>query len=624
MSDEPAPDDDKTRLSGPPDPAVTVLSDRPRASAAPAEIVPPGTLINNNYRIIELVSAGGMGEVYRGENIFTGDPVAIKIILPALARDRAVIDLFMREARVLVQLRDDAIVHYHNFVLDQGLGRYCLIMEFVAGQHLLDRLKTGGPLSSIQAVQLLRRIGGGLARAHARGVIHRDLSPDNVILRDDSPVEAVLIDFGIAYLAQQEDGLGGRFAGKYRYVAPEQLAGGEAQTGPRTDIYSLALLIAATLRGEPLPMGSTAIEAVATRQAVPDLSGIPHDLFPLLQYMLQPDPAQRPADLVTVLRALDDPALIPSRFRLPLWTTDAPAEVAGNVVTTGALSLPQTSAPDSSSPFPVSWGGDVPVAAAPPPARRRVWPLAIPALLTVIAAAYALTREQPDAPDIPPLEIAQPAGLSPRDPTTREGFLASYPLPACTLATRLTFGPDTGTIRILSPQDYDPEDLAAAYQNAFGATPAVQTRIIASGICAAVDFLAELSGRGGPTPVLHVVTEHSDTGTQIVGRITGADNRSLWLTLATPDGELHDLTRQITNAPGADPSFGFALTGVAGDAATYLLIAMTTETPLPEIATLPSIARAETALSAVTAGLIQTGNAPGISYSLIGSAEDGG
>src|SRR5690606_26456588 len=115
--------------------------------------------------------------------------------------------MFRREARVLVQLRDEAIVRYHNFVLDGGLNRYCLIMEFVEGRHLGTRVKEDGPLPDEAAIMLFNRLARGLERAHARGVTHRDLSPDNVILRDDKIDEAVLIDFGIARSTEFGDGL---------------------------------------------------------------------------------------------------------------------------------------------------------------------------------------------------------------------------------------------------------------------------------------------------------------------------------------------------------------------------------------------------------------------------------
>src|SRR5690606_38921467 len=207
--------------------------------------VSPGVLINNNYRVQSLISAGGMGEVYRGENAFTGDPVAIKIVLPELARDPEIVSLFKREARILGQLTDDAIVRYHNFVLDTDLNRYCLVMEFINGTHLWDYVDQHGPMVEAEALALMRRMATGLGKAHARGVTHRDLSPDNVILRGGRIEDAVLIDFGIARSDELGEGvLAGRFAGKLKYIAPEQLGHFGGRVGPHTDIYSMALMVA--------------------------------------------------------------------------------------------------------------------------------------------------------------------------------------------------------------------------------------------------------------------------------------------------------------------------------------------------------------------------------------------
>ena len=160
--------------------------------------VPIGTLINNNYKIEQLISAGGMGEVFRGTNVFSGDSVAIKIVLQSLAHDPKVAALFKREAKVLCQLADQAIVRYYNFVHDAALDRFCLIMEFIDGLPLSDHVRGSGPLPLAEAKRLLKRLALGLERAHKMEVVHRDLSPDNVMLKGGTIDDAVLIDFGIA------------------------------------------------------------------------------------------------------------------------------------------------------------------------------------------------------------------------------------------------------------------------------------------------------------------------------------------------------------------------------------------------------------------------------------------
>ncbi len=457
--DDPEGAAERTVIAEPPASAERTIIETKSPVAAPAKnkaprLVEPGTLINNNYRILSLVSAGGMGEVYRAENVFTGDPVAVKVILPGLANDESVLDLFRREARVLVQLRDEAIVRYHNFVLDQGLGRYCLIMEYVDGRHLGKRLKEDGPLPEPEVIALIRRIGAGLHHAHASGVTHRDLSPDNVILRDDRIDEAVLIDFGIARSTELGDGLAGRFAGKFKYIAPEQLGHAGGEIGPRTDIYGMALLVAAILRGSALEMGDSVVSASLARQAIPDLGGISHRLFPLLQHMLEPAPADRPLDMGVVLRMLDEPSLKPARYRVPLWIeredTDTPAEEEDG----------------STSPFAAYVAPPEPEPVAAPPARRRPMALLLAGAGALVLAGLGgwLALRPADAPPPDDATPAQPAELAARNTSTREGFLAAQPLPDCTLAERIGSGPNAGMIALLSPQgDFDGAPLAAAY-----------------------------------------------------------------------------------------------------------------------------------------------------------------
>src|SRR3954454_18156372 len=142
-----------------------------------------GVRLNETYEINESIASGAMGEVYRGHNIETGEPVAVKTVLPELARDEAIFALFKKEGTILGRLNHDAIVRYYSFSRDPKIGRPYLVMEFVAGQSLADRM-ISAPLSRNDARMLFVRVAEGLALAHKAGVIHRDLSPDNIILRD--------------------------------------------------------------------------------------------------------------------------------------------------------------------------------------------------------------------------------------------------------------------------------------------------------------------------------------------------------------------------------------------------------------------------------------------------------
>ena len=273
---------------------------RPRAGVVHG--IAPGTLLVNTYEVERLLGGGGMGEVYLARHTGLGTRHAIKVIRPAMALEQAVMELFYREARVLRGVRHDAVVSYDGFVRDEQ-GRDYLVMEYVEGPSLGERLRRG-PLSPAEVVQLRDRLAAGLAEAHRCGAVHRDISPDNVILPWERIAAAKLIDFGVCKLTDpgQETIIGASFAGKYRYASPEQLGLYGGVVDARSDIYSLGLILAAAAQGRPLDMGDSLEGALRSRQRVPDLSGVPEGLRGWLEAMLQPDPARRPATLEALLQ----------------------------------------------------------------------------------------------------------------------------------------------------------------------------------------------------------------------------------------------------------------------------------------------------------------------------------
>lgn len=284
------------------------------SGSRPTTAVTAGTRIIGTYEIERLINTGGMGEVYRGRNIHNGEPVAIKIVLPHLANDEMIVSLFQKEAKVLGRLFHEAIVRYHVFTNDPEIGRPCIVMEFVEGTSMNEIVKKGPmPLEDVKV--LLRRLAGALDKAHTVGVVHRDLSPDNVILEDGQVSHAKIIDFGIAKSSMKGDAtlLQGQFAGKFSYVAPEQLGAFGGTVDGRTDIYSLGLMMVAVCQGRVLNMGKSIVEAVRARGGVPDLSGVYPELRPLLEHMLEPNPENRPATMAQVARLVDHPEEIPGR-----------------------------------------------------------------------------------------------------------------------------------------------------------------------------------------------------------------------------------------------------------------------------------------------------------------------
>src|SRR5262244_1052109 len=185
----------------------------------PASTIAPGQLLGHTYRIESLLARGGMGEVYRARHAELNTEHAIKIILPELASDPRIVDLFRREAAILRNIRNEAVVGYDGVFRDEN-GRLYLVMEFVDGPSL-SKVMRQGPLPPATMRQLRARLMDGLAAAHDKGVIHRDLSPDNVILPAGDVSKAKIIDFGISKVADPaaKTILGDDFAGKYSFVS---------------------------------------------------------------------------------------------------------------------------------------------------------------------------------------------------------------------------------------------------------------------------------------------------------------------------------------------------------------------------------------------------------------------
>ena len=179
----------------------------------------------------------------------------------------------------------------------------------------------------------------GLEAAHARNIVHRDLSPDNIILRDGDPAQAVIIDFGIAKDTNPgaETIVGGEFAGKYAYAAPEQLSG---KTDRRTDIYSLGALLLANFRGNKAQAGANLLEVVESKKKPLDTEGVPEPLKSILDKMTAPNPDDRYQSAGEVLRALSSARLGSSGAAPEADPDDA------------TVIMPRTKAPEAETPTP--------------------------------------------------------------------------------------------------------------------------------------------------------------------------------------------------------------------------------------------------------------------------------
>lgn len=278
-------------------------------TAAPAGAFQPreakkiqvGDVLNHIFQVKRFIARGGMGEVFEGVNVNTDERVAIKVMLPAMAADEKVIALFRREARTLTKLQHDALVSYRVLAQEPQLGVLYIVTEYIEGVSLGDALGKV-PRSPEEIRGLLRRLASGLGAAHKLGAVHRDMSPDNVLLRDGDVHQAMIIDFGIAKDIEggaENTIIGDRFAGKMNYVAPEQLGDYTREVGPWTDVYSLGLVILAVVNGKTTNMSGSLVDAIEKRRKGPDLSAVPAELRGVLEAMLRPDPRER-------LRSMDD------------------------------------------------------------------------------------------------------------------------------------------------------------------------------------------------------------------------------------------------------------------------------------------------------------------------------
>ncbi|HTH97164.1 MAG TPA: serine/threonine-protein kinase [Stellaceae bacterium] len=266
--------------------------------------VPPGAMLLNTFAVRTLLARGGMGEIYRVRHRDLKTDHAVKVIVPEYRDDTKVVGLFHEEARLLQKVRHEAVVDCAGLFRGAD-GRSMIVLDYVDGPSLSYFMRRGPfGLGALEA--LLRRLAAGLSAIHAAGVVHRDVSPDNILLPGDSPAAAKIIDFGVAREMRggvtPRDGLD--FAGKFSFASPEQLGLFGGAIGIASDIYSLGLVIAAAARGEKLPMGQMLEEATEARRRVPPLTEVPERLRGLVEAMLQPDPKRRPTDLAALIQTL--------------------------------------------------------------------------------------------------------------------------------------------------------------------------------------------------------------------------------------------------------------------------------------------------------------------------------
>jgi|HubBroStandDraft_4_1064222.scaffolds.fasta_scaffold10609_3 hypothetical protein len=292
----------------------------------------PGQIIAERYRVVAMAGRGGMGEVYRAEDLKLGQLVAIKFLPESLSEDASTLSRFHSEVRIARQVSHPNVCRV--FDIGDADGTPFLSMEYVDGEDLASVVRRIGRLSPDKATEIARQICAGLAAAHERGVVHRDLKPANVML--DSAGKIRITDFGLAGIAASIQGADIR-AGTPAYMAPEQLAGREVTT--KSDIYSLGLILYEILTGKRAFEASTLAELIKLRDqgTITNPSTLVRDLDPLIERVilrcLENDPAKRPVSALQVAAAL--PGGDPLAAALAAGETPSPEMVAAAGATEG-------------------------------------------------------------------------------------------------------------------------------------------------------------------------------------------------------------------------------------------------------------------------------------------------
>lgn len=297
----------------------------PGASSSGADPFVPGTVLAKRYRIVGILGRGGMGEIYRADDMRLGQPVALKFLPRFLARRREMRERFRAEVRLARQVSHPNVCTVYD--IGEVEGRPFMSMEYVDGEDLASLLRRIGRLEPGKAVEIARQICAGLAAAHAQGILHRDLKPANIMLNGHGQVR--ITDFGLASLVEEHSDRD-LMIGTPAYMPPEQVEG-EAAT-PRSDLYSLGLVLFELFTGKPVFEGETLHDLVRMQrdEPPPRPSELVEGLDPIVEDVilrcLEKNPEDRPPSAAAVAAGL--PGTDPLHAVVAAGETPSPAMVA--------------------------------------------------------------------------------------------------------------------------------------------------------------------------------------------------------------------------------------------------------------------------------------------------------
>ena len=368
-------------------------------------VEPARSTLGNRYELAGLLATGGMGQVWRAHDRLLGRPVAVKVLRSEYTGDPLFRARFRAEAHHAAGLSHPNIAAVYDYGEEDALdgSGECLaylVMELVEGESLSAVLARTGALSPARTLEVLRQTAGALGAAHAAGVVHRDVKPGNVLVREDGTVK--ITDFGIAWSAGSVPlTQTGQVIGTAAYLSPEQAAGSHATAA--SDVYSLGMVGYECLAGRKAFDGENSV-AIAVRQLrdQPDPlpPEVPAGVRSLIDHALVKDPAHRIPDGDALVAAIDDVrdgAVLPPVAHsdtLSFWL------VPGGVAAAGATAA--GSATDTNPAVAVA-------APARGPARQRLSRVLVPVAALLLGAGIAGTAVQqfaPDPADRTPAEVA--------------------------------------------------------------------------------------------------------------------------------------------------------------------------------------------------------------------------
>lgn len=286
-----------------------------------------GTLVAGRYRIIGLLGRGGMGEVYRATDLTLSQPVALKFLPRDAALDERLLERFHSEVRIARLVTHPNVCRVYD--VGEADGYPFISMEFIDGEDLASLLQRIGRVPSNKALEITHKLCAGVAAAHDRGVIHRDLKPHNVMLNKRGDI--VIMDFGLAAITQELTGSEVR-SGTPAYMAPEQLRGDSVT--PKSDLYSLGLIAYELFTGRRAFEGASVLDLLHAEEfhAPASMTDAAPEIDPAVEravlQCLQPDPKFRPSSARLMAAAL--PGGDPLAAALAAGETPSPELVAAS------------------------------------------------------------------------------------------------------------------------------------------------------------------------------------------------------------------------------------------------------------------------------------------------------